>query len=145
MFHKYIARRLHRMKKVQYKLLNYERAFFRLKQALSLETDDSIVIDGIIQRFEFTYELGWKLMKVFLEYEGITEVNTPRATFREAYMVGLISESEKWLSMIVDRNRTSHTYDEKMALQVCQRIKNEHIHTLEELLCTIQEKVNKNE
>ncbi|MGI8362630.1 nucleotidyltransferase substrate binding protein [Bacillus cereus] len=133
------------MKKVQYKLMNYEKAFLRLNQALLLETDNSIVIDGIIQRFEFTYELGWKLMKGYLEYEGLTEITTPRTTFQEAYMVGLISKSEKWLSMIVDRNRTSHTYDEEMALQVCQRIKNEHIHTFEELLCTMQAKVKKHE
>lgn len=43
--------------------------------------------------------------------------------------------------MIADRNRTSHTYEEEMALQVCQRIKTEHIDALEQLLTTMKEKV----
>ncbi|PEE32424.1 nucleotidyltransferase [Bacillus cereus] len=129
------------IEKIQYKLENYEKALARLRDAISLPMDDSIIVDGIIQRFEFTYELGWKLMKSYLEYEGVTEATTPRSTFREAYVAGIIEESDKWLSMIADRNRTSHTYDEEMALQVCQRVKAEHINILEQLLTTMKEKM----
>lgn len=127
--------------KLDYKLENYEKAFYRLQEAVQLPFEQSIVLDGIIQRFEFTYELAWKLMKTYLEYEGIVEVNSPRTVFKEAYSIGLISSSEDWLSMITDRNVTSHTYDEKMALLVCERIKSQHVHVLDALLQSLKQRL----
>ncbi|MBT2756851.1 nucleotidyltransferase substrate binding protein [Mesobacillus foraminis] len=127
--------------RLRYKLDNYEKAVHRLQEAVQLPLEQSIVLDGIIQRFEFTYELAWKLMKSFLEYEGIVEVSSPRAVFKEAYSIGLISNSEDWLSMIADRNITSHTYDEKMALLVCERITTQHVHILVTLLETLKQRI----
>ncbi|WP_121614174.1 nucleotidyltransferase substrate binding protein [Mesobacillus foraminis] len=127
--------------KLRYKLENYEKAVYRLQEAVQLPLEQSIILDGIIQRFEFTYELAWKLMKSFLEYEGIVEVNSPRAAFKEAYSIGLISNSEDWLSMIADRNITSHTYDEQMALLVCERITTQHVHILVTLLQTLKQRI----
>lgn len=80
-------------------------------------------------------------MKTYLEYEGIVEVNSPRTVFKEAYSIGLISSSEDWLSMITDRNVTSHTYDEKMALLVCERIKSQHVHVLDTLLQSLKQRL----
>ena len=127
--------------KLKYKLENYEKALYRLKEAVGLPLEQSIVLDGIIQRFEFTYEMAWKLMKSFLEYEGITEVNSPRTVFKEAYSVGLISSADDWLSMITDRNMTSHTYDEQMAFLVCERITTQHVHVLDALFYSLKERL----
>jgi predicted nucleotidyltransferase len=55
------------------------------KLILNIKREGVIVYDGVIQRFEFTFELSWKLMKMFLEYTGIEELKSPRATIREAY------------------------------------------------------------
>ena len=85
----------------------------RLDEATKLEALNDIVYDGVIQRFEFTFELSWKLMKSFLEYMGITDLRSPRATIREAYAYGLIEDGDKWIDMLVDRNKTSHLYDEE--------------------------------
>ncbi len=127
--------------KLRYKLENYEKALYRLKEAVQLPLEQSIVLDGIIQRFEFTYEMAWKLMKSFLEYEGITEVNSPRTVFKEAYSVGLINSADDWLSMITDRNMTSHTYDEQMAFLVCERITTQHVHVLDALFHSLKERL----
>ncbi|MFB9760463.1 nucleotidyltransferase substrate binding protein [Ectobacillus funiculus] len=127
--------------KLRYKLENYEKALYRLKEAVQLPLEQSIVLDGIIQRFEFTYEMAWKLMKSFLEYEGITEVNSPRTVFKEAYSVGLINSADDWLSMITDRNMTSHTYDEQMAFLVCERITTQHVHVLDVLFHSLKERL----
>ena len=53
------------------KLNDYKRATSRLKEATEIQIEADIVYDGVIQRFEFTFELSWKLMKMFLEYVGI--------------------------------------------------------------------------
>jgi len=62
------------------KLNDYKRACTRLENAINITIEDDIVYDGTIQRFEFTFELSWKLMKAFFEYTGISEIRSPRAT-----------------------------------------------------------------
>ena len=78
--------------------------------------------DATIQRFEFTVELFWKSLKKILEYEKI-DANTPRAVLKESYQVGLIDDEKKWLMVVEDRNRSSHTYSEKAAKEIYERIK----------------------
>ncbi|MCA1751741.1 MAG: nucleotidyltransferase substrate binding protein [Cryomorphaceae bacterium] len=63
--------------------------------------------EGTIQRFEFTHELAWKVMKDYLEYEGIMG---SRSATREAFNKGLITDGQVWMDMIESRNGTVHTY-----------------------------------
>lgn len=76
--------------------------------------------DGIIQRFEFTYELSWKMLKRYLEEYGLEKADTlnNRELFRIGWEQGLISEPEKWFHYMKMRNQTSHVYDEKKAVEV---------------------------
>lgn len=104
----------------------YCKAVLRLKEALDEDTSNPLVYDGVIQRFEFTYELTWKLVKAYLEYEGIAAVNTPRSAFKEAFAAGLILESDTWMDMIEDRNLTVHTYNEQMAKEIYCIIKQKY-------------------
>ncbi|RYG74179.1 nucleotidyltransferase [Lentibacillus lipolyticus] len=105
------------------KLDDYKRAVSRLHEATTLQIIDDIVYDGVIQRFEFTFELSWKLMKEFLEYTGLTELRSPRGTIREAFAYGLIDDGDQWIDMMIDRNKTSHLYDEEEARVVYEKIK----------------------
>lgn len=66
---------------------------------------------GVVQAFEFCYELSWKTIKRFLSNEGIT-VSSPRESFREAGRNGLIENVKLWLDFIIIRNKTVHTYNE---------------------------------
>lgn len=79
-------------------------------------------IDAAIQRFEFTIELFWKLLKNILASLG-TEVQYPKNVLQEAFKGHLINNEQLWLQMLEDRNITSHTYDEDLADQVFDRIK----------------------
>jgi nucleotidyltransferase substrate binding protein (TIGR01987 family) len=98
-------------------------ALDRLEEALELEPDQhQVIIDGTIQRFEFTFELFWKTFKRVLFFEGI-ETNTPRETLETAYQLKWINHEQLWLKMLQDRNETSHIYDEKKAKEVYDRIK----------------------
>ncbi len=79
-------------------------------------------IDASIQRFEFTIELFWKLLKRILESKGV-EVRYPKDVLKEAYAGGLIDDEKAWLRMLRDRNLTSYTYDENLADEIYAHIK----------------------
>lgn len=99
------------------------RALGTLTEVLD-ESPTPIVRDAAIQRFEYTFEAVWKLLKVFLlEYHGI-DIGSPKSSFREALKVGLLSagQVEQALVMTEDRNLTSHTYIEAIANTVYARL-----------------------
>ncbi|WP_170008114.1 nucleotidyltransferase substrate binding protein [Bacillus fonticola] len=124
------------------KLTDYQRASTRLVEATKLQIEDDIVYDGVIQRFEFTFELSWKLMKMFLEYTGISEIKSPRATIREAYTYGLIDNGEEWIDMMVDRNKTSYFYDEEEARLIYEKVKNHYSYLLINLSAKMNEEID---
>lgn len=111
---------------------DFKNALQRLEEGINFEPSNEIVIDGVIQRFEFTFELAWKLLKDILEYEGI-EVKSPRSAIKESYKAGLVSDGEAWIDMMIDRNKTSHVYDEKEAKAIYKKIKSFYIGLLREL------------
>lgn len=93
---------------------NFGRAFLQLKEAIERYGGnaeiEAIIKEGIIQRFEFTHELAWKVMKDFLEYEGHQNINGSRSATRTAFNIDLISDGQVWMDMIESRNKTVHTY-----------------------------------
>ena len=99
-----------------------ESALQKLAEALAVPRDAPLAIDGTIQRFEFTIELYWKVLKRLLEAEGI-QAATPRAALRRAFQAGWIDDEEAWLEMLQNRNLTSHTYNEALAGQVYDAIR----------------------
>lgn len=80
------------------------------------------MIDATIQRFEFSIELFWKTLKRQLAYEGI-ETTTPRETMKHAYKSGWLHEEAPWIDMLNDRNRSSHIYNEEMAIEIYDHIR----------------------
>lgn len=129
------------MSKLESKLTNFKNALDRLKEAAIEfnQTDASDVIrDGLIQRFEFTYELSWKTTKEYLEDIGIVDKNSPKAVIKEAYVQKLIVNEENWLLMLSDRNMTSHVYREEMAEEIAKRIAICYIKEFELLLEKLQ-------
>lgn len=80
--------------------------------------------DGLVQRFEFTHESGWKLMKSYAEFKGITGVGGSRDAIRYANQLGIINDGDTWMDMIKSRNETSHNYDGSIAKAVIDKIVN---------------------
>ena len=95
---------------------DYEKALNQLAKALK-QPRDEYLRDSVIQRFEITYELAWKMLKLCLEAEGIS-VRTPRETLQEALQAGFITDGNACSDLQKMRNLTSHTYDESLAEQV---------------------------
>lgn len=81
-----------------------------------------IVLDATIQRFEFTFELFWKILKRVLSVDGI-EAKSPKDVIKKAYQIGWLDDEDLWLNMMLDRNATSHIYDEEEAQKVYQRVR----------------------
>lgn len=107
------------------------KALFRLKEVLTLKKD-AIIRDAAIQRFEFTFDLSWKLLKVILEENKGILVSSPKDTFRQAYKAALIQYDELWLEMTDMRNITSHTYNETIADKIYKKLPN-YLKAFEEL------------
>lgn len=114
-------------KRMRERFKDYENALARLKEALMQEHDNDIIIDAVIQRFEFTFELAWKLMKDFLEEEGMLELASPKSTIQSGFKSGLIIDGEGWMDILKDRNITSHVYKEETANEIYVRIKEKHV------------------
>ena len=111
---------------IRLKWEDYHRALRRLQAALKKEPDeDDLYLDATIQRFEFCFELAWKLMKAVLSYEGI-EVSSPRASIREGWKQGLVQEAEAWLDMLEKRNLSAHTYNEQTAQAIYAAVKGKY-------------------
>ena len=116
----------------------FSNAVQRLKEALE-EKESDIIIDGVLHRFEFTFELAWKTMKDYLEYIGVIEkTGSPREIIKSAFEYGMIEDGEAWIKMMLARNSLSHLYDEAKSREVYQEIKDVYF----ELLKQLKEKFN---
>lgn len=106
------------------KQMNFARAVARLEEAVKLceENPCDFYYDGLIQRFEFSTELAWKTCKEHLSSLGFTEIHGPKPVMREAFVAGLIDADDIWISILSDRNLTSHIYDEQTAREIAQRV-----------------------
>jgi nucleotidyltransferase substrate binding protein (TIGR01987 family) len=107
------------MEKLKERLRSCEAALATLDEALRLPVN-VIVRDAAIQRFEYSFESAWKLLKAYLEVQEGIVCNSPKGCFREALQTGLLSraEIEVCLVMTDDRNLTSHTYLESLAERI---------------------------
>lgn len=107
------------------RLENFVKALDNLNEALALRNEralSKLETQGLLKSFEFTYELAWKSMKDYLEYQGITGIVGSRDSFRLALQNSLISDGESWQEMVGDRNLLSHDYDEKVANSIAERV-----------------------
>lgn len=103
-----------------------------------LEGDD-LIKEGLIQRFEYTHELAWNVLKDFLEVRGVSGLFGSRDATREAFDVELITDGKIWMDMINSRNKTSHTYNEEIADEIFVKILEEYYHAF----LNFQEVMNK--
>ena len=113
------------MPRWQQRFANYQRAYAQLASAIELmrsrELSD-LEKQGVIQAFEFTWELAWNVLKDYLNWQGETEITGARDAIRESFKRGLIEEGQTWMAMLQDRNRTSHTYNESTMREILASI-----------------------
>jgi nucleotidyltransferase substrate binding protein (TIGR01987 family) len=87
---------------------------------------EEIIKEGLIQRFEYTYEMVWNVMKDYALYQGNSEIADSRDAIRFAFSTRLIKNGDMWMDMIKSRIKTSHTYNEETANEIYLKIINEY-------------------
>ena len=116
---------------------NFDRAFLLLRSALEergLEQMSELEKEGLIQRFEYSYELAWKTMKDYLEEQG-TIINpvTPRNVIKEAFSAQIIADGQVWVDMMLHRNLLAHTYDFSKFQEVLDAVVKRYLDAQEQL------------
>ena len=111
----------------------YCKAFTKLKSAIITITEfqnikndiDDLMMDGLIQRFEYTHELAWMVMKGYAEYQGYNSDCGLRETFCQSLQMGIINDAA-WMESIKTRDLISHYYDEEVGEVICHTIINKY-------------------
>lgn len=128
----------------QQRFNNFQRAFLLLREAMELEPDalSQLEKEGIIQRFEYTFELAWKTLKDRMEFDGIVlDKISPKAVVREAFATKYIDDAETWLKMVGDRNLMSHTYDFAKFEAVINTIREQYLPMLDDWYTSLLEEI----
>lgn len=101
---------------------NFEKTYKLLEKYSKEEIKSELEKAGIIQFFEMTFELAWKVLKDYLEAQGFI-VNSPRETIKQAFQIGIIEDGHLWIEALSKWNLTTHTYDEAFAEKFVEEIK----------------------
>lgn len=109
---------------------NFEKAFNELKEATEKPELSKLERAGLVQTFEFTFELAWKTLKDFLESEGVT-AQSPRETIQKGFSSSYISDGHLWIDALEKRNLLAHTYSEELSLKAVSLIKDSYFQILE--------------
>lgn len=105
---------------------NFEKAYKQFSAAIvDFSKLSHLEKEGLIQRFEYTFELAWKTLKDYLESQEVP-ANFPREVIKSAFHYGLIQDGETWMDMLEKRNLMAHTYDESRFNLAVMKIKDEY-------------------
>lgn len=106
---------------------------------------DEILREGLIQRFEYTHELAWNVMKDYAVFQGNSTIGGSRDATREAFQLKLVTDGKVWMDMIGSRNKTSHTYNEETAAEIFSKIMDDYYPAFLEFERTMEGKISGNQ
>lgn len=116
---------------------NFQKALAKFEEAIAGNSKDRLAQEGLIQRFEYTFELAWKCLQDLLQERGLEEIRGPKPVLQQAFQDGLIHDGVLWMEMLRARNEASHLYDEKVFLKIYDQAKNAFLTPLQ----TLQQKL----
>lgn len=123
---------------------NLQKAFRLFEAAATASQLSTLEEEGLVQRFEYTFELTWKTLKDFLEWEGvIASMNFPREVLQQAFKIGIFTDHDGWREMLKSRNETSHTYDEQTVKKIVFDIQSKFFQLLNDTFQYLQEEYQK--
>jgi nucleotidyltransferase substrate binding protein (TIGR01987 family) len=119
-----------------YSLGKFGDALQQLQKGLAAVNDD-LTRDGVIKRFEYTFELMWKTLKIRLKDEGV-DARTPREVLKGAFKLHWLPQEEVFITMLKDRNDLAHTYKEEKIKEVYGHIKTDYVDAIEAVYNTLK-------
>jgi len=123
------------------RLQNLTSAFIELEEAIELMRSrelSKLEEQGVIQAFEYTYELSWNTIKDFYQSQGESDIQGSRDAIRLAFRRKLINNGEEWMAMIKSRTLTSHTYNRETAKKVIHQIESSYYQEIKQLVTSLQ-------
>ena len=125
---------------------NFSKALSQLQKFIDKGKDlNELEEQGLIQAFEYNFELSWNLIKDYYAFQGVTDIQGSRDAFRLAFNRGLIKDGENWMKMIESRVKTSHTYNEDTADEIASAILNIYFFLFLELHDAMEKLINAQE
>jgi nucleotidyltransferase substrate binding protein (TIGR01987 family) len=112
---------------------NYRKALGQPQKFIEKGELSELEAQGLVKAFEYTFELAWNTLKDFLEYRGQTDIYGSRDAIRKAFGLGLIVDGEGWMDMLQSRNKTSHTYNEATAEEICRAVRERYYELFQRL------------
>jgi len=126
----------------QQRLSNFERALALLREAMvnGPSALNQLEKEGVIQRFEYCFELAWKTTKDYMEANGfVFAVVMPRQVLKDAFAAKLIADGQVWIAMLDHRNLLSHTYNPTVFEQAVEAIYQQYLPAMERLINFLQQ------
>ena len=109
--------------RLKQRFTNFQKTLNLLQKFVDKGKDlNELEVQGLIQAFEYNFELSWNLIKDYYAFQGDTDIQGSRDAFRMAFNRGLIIDGEKWMKMIESRVKSSHTYNEDTANEIASAI-----------------------
>jgi nucleotidyltransferase substrate binding protein (TIGR01987 family) len=123
------------LKNIRYKqrFENLDKALSNLREAVENYAQlSNLELEGLVQRFEYSFELSWKTLKDYLEAQG-EDIKSPRDAIKTAFSYEIIDNGDVWMDMLEKRNLFSHTYDENLFNKSIDYIVNDYFIEIEKL------------
>ncbi|MDY0086127.1 MAG: HI0074 family nucleotidyltransferase substrate-binding subunit [Bacteroidales bacterium] len=120
---------------------DFEKVLKIIEESKTIQNPDQFHHFGVIHFFEISFELAWKIMKDYLEAEGFLEIKSPRDAIKQAFNIELIVQGHLWLEALENRNLSVHTYNEALANELVNNIKNNYLPLLLELKNKLSQKI----
>lgn len=118
---------------------NFKLAFMQLEAAVNLPKLNDLEASGLVQTFEYTFELAWKTLKDYLESEGIS-ATTPRQVIQESFRANIITDGHTWIDALEKRNLIAHTYNKELSNNALNLIKNAYFPIIKNFLEAMEKK-----
>lgn len=117
------------------RFMNFKKALAKLSEVIEDREDDlsELETEGMIQRFEYTYELAWKTLQDLLRYKGYVDIAGPNPVLEQAFKDGYLTDAEGWKAMKKSRELTSHTYNPETAEAIAESIRLSYYKLLDDL------------
>ena len=125
----------------QHRFSNYKKALAQLDRFLIKKDLNELEIQGLIQAFEYTFELAWKTLQDLLVFKGFTGISGPKPVSQQAFQDGYIKDGEGWIRMLESRNLASHTYNEEIASKITKEIRQEYFALMQSLMVRLEKEI----
>jgi nucleotidyltransferase substrate binding protein (TIGR01987 family) len=125
------------------RLENFGSAFTLLRDAFEKAPSEmsDLEKEGVVQRFEYTFELAWKTLKDYLLYSGVAfDQITPRSVIKQAFAAKIIKDGQTWMDVLEQRNLMSHTYNSEIFEAVFNSISERYLDALTQVITWLRKK-----